>query len=327
MPYHVQELSGSESVALLKALASETRARILELLGGGNMNINELSAALGIAQPSVTKHIQVLEEVGLVSSDYSAGAQGMQKRCHRIHDRIVLDFDRANRTQESVSEIEMPIGLYTSVAPVPTCGLASREKFIGHLDDPLAFHFPDRAKAEVIWSSGGFVEYTFPNSLPAPTTITGVDVAMEIGSEAPGFNNEYPSDITLWINDVEIGTWQSPGDMGGIRGRLNPAWWHDYLNQYGFFKVWSVTTEGSFIDGMRLSDVTLGQLDIRPWQATRVRIGIKPDAPNQGGFTILGRGFGNYEQDLILRLHHSTKGGDVPLPLKKSYTTTSPDQP
>jgi predicted transcriptional regulator len=36
----------------------------------------------------------------------------------------------------------------------------------------------------------------------------------------------------------------------------------------------------------------------------RMRIGIKPGASHEGGFTIFGRGFGNYEQDLVLRLHY-----------------------
>ncbi len=320
MPYRVQELAASESIGIFKALASETRARILELLGERDMNIGELSVALEIAQPSITKHIQILEEVGLVTSDYSAGAQGMQKRCHRVHDQIILSLDRAKDMSEFIAEIEVPIGLYSLVEVVPTCGLATREKFVGHLDDPLAFHFPERAKAEVLWSSGGFVEYVFPNSLPAPTQISGLDLAMEIGSEAPGYNNEYPSDITVWINGVEIGTWRSPGDMGGTRGRLNPDWWQDYLAQYGFLKVWRVDDKGTSIDGMEVSAVRIQDLEVKPWQATRVRIGIKADAPNQGGFTLFGRGFGNYEQDIVLRLHHFTKGGDIPPPVKVGFS-------
>ena len=81
MPYHITQLSASESVAIFRALGSEPRARIVELLADRDMNINELSLALGLAQPSVSKHVQILEEAGLVVSDYLAGPQGMQKRC------------------------------------------------------------------------------------------------------------------------------------------------------------------------------------------------------------------------------------------------------
>lgn len=303
MPYHIKELSATDSVAIFRALASNSRARIIELLGQRNMNINELSAALGLAQPSVTKHVQILEEAGLVVSDYSAGPQGTQKRCRRVHDRLIVEMAGTQVKTDSVAEIEMPIGMYTHVEAVPTCGLANRERFIGHLDNPVAFFLPERASAEIIWSSGGYVEYIFTNSLPLEATITELDLAMEICSEAPGYNNDYPSDITVWVNDIEIGTWSSPGDFGGTRGRLNPEWWHDNLNQSGLLKVWQVNGTGTSIDGVKVSGIRAVDLKIQPWTTTRIKIGVKPDARNQGGFTLFGKGFGNYEQDLVLRFH------------------------
>jgi predicted transcriptional regulator len=33
-----------------------------------------------------------------------------------------------------------------------------------------------------------------------------------------------------------------------------------------------------------------------------VRIGVKEDAEHVGGINIFGRGFGNYDQDLMMRL-------------------------
>ncbi|WP_144241243.1 ArsR/SmtB family transcription factor [Fimbriimonas ginsengisoli] len=304
MPYHIQELSATESVAVFRALASESRARIIELLAERDMNINELSTALGLAQPSITKHIQILEEAGLVESDYLAGPQGTQKRCRRVHDRLLIEMAGRPYRPDCVSEIEVPVGMYTQIEAVPTCGLANRERFIGHLDNPVSFFLPERATAELIWSAGGFVEYVFTNSLPLEASVVGVDLAMEICSEAPGYNNDYPSDITVWLNGFEIGTWSSPGDFGGTRGRLNPNWWHDNLNQFGLLKVWQVNNHGTSIDGMIISPVKIDDLGIRPWQTIRVRIGVKPESPNQGGFTLFGKGFGNYEQDLVLRLHY-----------------------
>lgn len=322
MPYHIKELSATDSVAVFRALASESRARIIELLSQRDMNINELSAALGLAQPSVTKHVQILEEAGLVVSDYSAGPQGTQKRCRRVHDRLLVEMAGVTPKLDSLAEIEVPVGMYTTVEAQPTCGLASREKFIGHIDDPLSFFLPERAKAEILWSSGGFVEYVFPNTLPSPTKVTAIDLAMEICSEAPGYDNDYPSDITVWVNDVEIGTWCSPGDLGGTRGRLNPPWWQDHLNQSGFLKVWQVDSKGTSVDGVVSSDVTMMDLDVQAWQATRIRIGVKPDAVHHGGFTLFGRGYGNYEQDLVLRVHHETRGGDIPPRVKRQFRSS-----
>ncbi len=308
MAHHIQEISASESVAVFRALASESRARIIELLAERDMNINELSAALGLAQPSVTKHVRILEEAGLVVSDYLAGPQGMQKRCRRVHDRLIVEMAPPTHTAEGIAEIEVPIGMFTNVDAYPTCGLAIREKFIGLIDNPLSFFMPERAKAELLWTSAGFIEYAFANTIPLQAVVTSIDLAMEICSEAPGYENDYPSDITMWVNEVEIGTWCSPGDFGGTRGRLNPQWWPDNMNQHGLLKVWRVDGTGASIDGVDLSSIKVSELNIRPWQATKVRIGVKPDAQHQGGFTIFGKGFGNYELDLVLRIRHTTDG-------------------
>jgi predicted transcriptional regulator len=317
MPYHIRELSASESVAIFRALSSESRARVVELLAERPMNINELSAALGLAQPSITKHIQILEDAGLVVSEYLSGTQGMQKRCKRVHDRLIIDLAGKNKEKDYVVELEVPVGMYIASEVRPTCGLATRERLVGTIDDPLSFLYPDRARAEILWAGGGYVEYAFPNTLPATSVIDVVELALEIGSEAPGYENDYPSDITLWINDIEVGTWLSPGDPGGERGRLNPPWWQDYMNQHGYLTVWRVDSSGSSVDGTRISDVVMADINIHPWQATKVRLGIKPDAKNQGGFTIFGRGFGSFEQDLVLRIQHSTRGGDLPMEIKK----------
>lgn len=317
MSHHIHDLSAAESVAIFRALASESRARIMEMLGEKDMNINELSTSLGLAQPSITKHIQILEEAGLVISDYLSGAQGMQKRCRKVHDRLVVDLSGKAKDKDYVIEIEVPVGMYTKAEVVPTCGLASRDRMVGVIDDPLAFAFPDRARAEILWSGGGFIEYKFPNSLPVTSVIESLEFIAEVASEAPGYANDYPSDITIWVNDVEIGTWCSPGDPGGEKGRLNPSWWQDYMNQHGFLKSWRITDSGTYVDDQKISSVTIRDLDVAPWQATRIRIGIKPDAVNQGGFTLFGKGFGSFEQDLVLKVHHSTKGGDLPDNVKK----------
>ena len=48
---------------------------------------------------------------------------------------------------------------------------------------------------------------------------------------------------------------------------------------------------------MRLADLRLPE-----HHSIRVRIGVKPDAEHAGGMNIFGRGFGNYDQALALRL-------------------------
>ncbi|GIX44122.1 MAG: transcriptional regulator [Candidatus Hydrogenedentota bacterium] len=49
------------------ALADETRLRILIRLKQGECNVRTLSEELGVAQPSVSKHLSVLERNGFVA--------------------------------------------------------------------------------------------------------------------------------------------------------------------------------------------------------------------------------------------------------------------
>ena len=53
-------------VKALKALADGNRLRILRLLMDRPRCVCELQAALGIAQPTVSKHLSILEEAGWV---------------------------------------------------------------------------------------------------------------------------------------------------------------------------------------------------------------------------------------------------------------------
>lgn len=51
---------------LFKALADETRLRILKLLGVREMCVCEVMVALGLTQPTASHHLGILENVGLV---------------------------------------------------------------------------------------------------------------------------------------------------------------------------------------------------------------------------------------------------------------------
>ena len=55
-----------EFTKLMKALSDPNRVRIIKLLEQRSMCVCELQAALDIAQPTVSKHLKVLEEAGLV---------------------------------------------------------------------------------------------------------------------------------------------------------------------------------------------------------------------------------------------------------------------
>lgn len=304
----IRELSAYDNEDLFRALASRNRLDILRLLSHQELNINEIGRLLELGLPSVSKHVAILEQAGLVSSEYMAGAQGTQKRCRLTHHMLSVSLESRLPVQETVEETEMPVGMYSLMhCSGRTCGIAAPDGLIGLADDPQAFLHPDRSRASMIWMSSGFVEYVFPNMTPTSVEIWRVDLQMEICSECPDYNNDYPSDITVWINGVEVGTWTCPGDFGGSRGRLNPPWWNDHGTQFGALKVFSVTQKGSFVDGVSISPVTVERALIQPHQPLTVRIGVKPDAVHPGGFNLFGKSFGNYAQDLVLRLHYLPK--------------------
>jgi predicted transcriptional regulator len=149
------------------------------------------------------------------------------------------------------------------------------------------------------------VKYQFPNRLPPQVTIDSLQLGLELCSEAPLHHDDWPSDITLWINDVEIGTWTSPADFGGKqRGKLTPAWWESRNSQYGLLKVWQVNGEGSFVDGIKVSPIHLADLKLTEHPVISVQIGVKEDAEHVGGINIFGSQFGNYPQDIILRIRY-----------------------
>jgi len=56
---------------VMKALADGNRLRILRLLMDRPRCVCELQQALGITQPSVSKHLRILEEAGLVDKERS----------------------------------------------------------------------------------------------------------------------------------------------------------------------------------------------------------------------------------------------------------------
>ena len=289
---------------VIRGLASELRLRILEHLSRGPRNVNQLAQDLGLPQSTVATNVAVLEDCGLVRTEIAKARKGSQKICSMAFEEIVVRFVGARSEANSdLIEVEMPIGLYTSFDASAPCGLCSTESIIGYLDVPASFLDPARMKAGLLWFEKGWVEYKFPNNaLYKDKPIQKLELSTELSSETPGTNRNWLSDITLWLNSVEIGSWTSPGDYGDRRGKLTPEWWKLEGSQYGLLKNWSVTPDGSFVDGVRISDVRLKDLGLPAHHSIRVRIGVKAEAEHVGGMNLFGRGFGNYDQAIVLRL-------------------------
>lgn len=310
-------VEGESAQAVLRALDSGSRMLLFGLLTHEGMNVSELAEATGMAHSTVSTNLKMLEEAGLLIVQYVPGTRGSQKLVAKRYDEILIRLPGvAVEADREVVEISMPIGNYHRFEVWPTCGLASESKFIGMLDDIRSFYEPEHVYAQMLWFGKGYVEYAFPNNLPRGSRALELEFSAELCSEAPQYDLNWPSDITLWINGVEIGTWTSPADYGGIRGKLNPGWWPEDQTQYGVLKRWRVGANGAFIDGEQLSEVRIADLRIEQANHIEVRLGIKPEARHVGGINLFGRRAGNYPQDLLMRLRYVFPEGEKSFKVK-----------
>lgn len=294
-----------ESHEVLHAFASAARVKVLKLLHGkGPMNVNDIAAALKLPQSTISSNVQILEDAGLIRTETQRARKGNQKICHTAFDQLLVMFkEETPAVNANVIEVAMPLGLYTSCEVSAPCGLCSSEGIIGLLDVPNTFLDPDRMRAGLIWFTRGFVEYQFPNNAKLTNrALESLEFSLELSSEVPGTAADWPSDITVAVNGIDIGTWTSPGDFGDKRGVYTPVWWKLKGSQYGKLKSWRVTKDGSYVDGIKISPVSLKELDLAIHHSIRLRIGVHDDAKHRGGLNIFGRGFGNYDQDIVLRL-------------------------
>lgn len=55
-------------IRVMKALSDPNRVKVVKMLQHKEMCVCEMQEALGIAQPTVSKHLKILEDAGLVQS-------------------------------------------------------------------------------------------------------------------------------------------------------------------------------------------------------------------------------------------------------------------
>lgn len=219
-------------------------------------------------------------------------------------DKILIDLEKPEDFQ-NVYNTELKVGHYSSYNICPTCGLASSKALIGEVDDARYFEHPDRYNADILWFTKGYIEYVIPNFIPSSQRITQITISAELSSEAPGINNVWPSDISFYLNDVCVGTWTSPGDFGDVKGLFTPDWWPQNWNQYGLLKLLVINKKGTYIDGLKISDVTIDSFDLDYRSGIRFRMAVEDDAAHVGGLTLFGKSFGNYGQDIRVSLNYA----------------------
>lgn len=300
---HITSLD--DGLETFKALGSDTRIQILNiLLENEQMSMNQLATELNISNGALTGHIKKLEECGLINISNESAGHGNQKMCSVTQDRIIVDIKKPI-DYKNVFETEIKVGQFSRHQVWPTCGIATSESVIGEFDDIRYFNHPDRFTANILWFTKGYVEYTIPNLIPSNQRITQLSISAELSSEAPGIDNNWPSDISFYISDTKIGMWTSPGDFGDVHGMFTPQWWPQNWNQYGLLKLLVINDYGTYIDGLKISDVSTLSLHLDYNSDIRLRLAVENDSEHVGGITLYGKSFGNYDQDIRVAINYA----------------------
>lgn len=305
-----------EIAKISSALSVKTRRDIIKLINTSGLTISEIAWKLNIPVSTASFHVKTLIDAGLLIYSNTNKKVGNEKRVF-LGNYLFTLFTGNARAQATIKEetktINIPIGSYTDYQIEPTCGIATEKGHLFISDTPCIFSSPNRFEAGLIWLKQGFLEYSIPLldfnyaqdsgvSYSDKKSIISLSFSFEICSECANYNHNFKSDITFSINGVELCTYISPGDFGERRGKLNPEWWVDTNTQYGILLNLDVRFDGTYLNEKRVSDVSIADIGLLNSNLLKFKIEVKKDAKHVGGFNLFGKGFGDYNQDILLAI-------------------------
>lgn len=296
-----------DGIEVYKALASETRVQILLILAETPATASELAVQLHMSKAILSRHLKMLEDVKLIHLSHNYASADGRKKVYTLNvDQIRINFPHRIYLPFKKKISDIHLGLFSDFQVSPTCGLADAKHTIGDMDDPRSFVLNERINASLLWFSKGYVEYRIPNFLETNEFPEMLELSLELSSEFPISNNNWPSDITFSINGIEVGTWTCPGNFSDVRGKLTPDWWDSKYSQYGLLKHLRINHTDTGIDSHKLSDITIDDLHLNDSPFIDLRIEVKENAENIGGLTIFGKEFGNAPQNILLSVYYSS---------------------
>lgn len=288
-------------LALLgRAIYAPARIQIINLLYERPRLLSDIADKLDMPISSVAFHLKVLQEAGLIGVDYTSKSGGALKwYTYTFPEMTILmkDTRGKNSILPKPFTVDINVGDYIDAHFNEHCGIASVDGMIMECD-PKDIFTPKRHNAQLIWTKGvGHVTYALPNGFTENGKIAEINFSLEICSEATGYNQSYPSDITFWINGVELCTFTSPGDFGNRYGKYTPEWWFAESTKYGIMTTVAVRDDGVYLNEKCVcKNITLNNLKLNDGDRITLKIGVKKDAENIGGFNIFGEKFGDYAQ-------------------------------
>ena len=287
-----------------RAVSVPERLAVLKCILLASKSVPDIAAELNLPASSVARHIDILDKAGLIYTSLQPGPKGHAKYCSQAVLSVTLSLEADDSRKEDAGyKVEMPLGMFSHCHIKAPCGMTGAEGKIADFDNPKIFFSPVRTKAECIWFDCGFISYNFPADFSDKQRFSEISFTFEICSETLYYNNNWPSDITVRVNDVEVTTFTSPGDFGGRRGKYTPSYWPVTSTQFGLLKKITVGSDGVFVDNSFVSDkVHFADLKIYDGSAIKLDIGIKDDATHRGGINLFGKNFGDFPQSIVMSL-------------------------
>lgn len=296
--------SSDEIARIGRALSIPDRVDILKLLSNKNiMSVNEIAKALDIPLSSVSLHVRILEDAGLVTCERMPSLHGTAKMCAYKNVDLLLHMNDEPLNEEQVFEQNMPLGGYAeAIGITEPCGMASTTGPIAVYNRPVCFYLPERLKTQVLWFMSGRLVYHFaPFPRKSGMRVRQIECSFEACAHAK-LEQAWQTSYNLLINDQLLGSAVCTCETDGKRGNHNPDWWPDVATQYGTLFRWRVDREGCWLQGKHVSDLTVDKLSLESESPIRVAIDVPSDAEENHGINLFGSEFGNYSQALRLTI-------------------------
>lgn len=309
-------IEGSNVTKVFKALSNDIRIEILNLLAYDDMNVQAITDKFNLSKTAVLTHINILEESGFIKSEYLSGSVGTQRVCRKVYDRLIFNLN-PNKVDEDDTvyyEQEVLVGNYFDFEAYPPCGLANNHNIIKKWDDVIVMCDAERVTASLVWTAFGFIEYKIPiDALFIDKKITAIEIDIEVSAHqmvkthkavvypeymTPDRVTEGISDVSYWINGIEIGTHTITAGNDNEKANYTPTWWRNQPVHGTLVKV-VINQKGCFIDGKKVSNLPFNELIQDNF--FKFRLGVKPNATHSSGIMIFGKKFGRYCQDIVVK--------------------------